>query len=119
VLRRPRPVRDLGAAEAYLRRTVVNLCRDGWRRRAVANRFRPDPARPEPSAEDAALVTDQQRRLVAILDRLPTRQREVVVLRFYEDLSVSDTARLLDISEGAVKAYSHRAMNALRSAVEG
>jgi RNA polymerase sigma-70 factor (sigma-E family) len=119
VLGRRHQIRDLGVAEAYLRRTVVNLCRDSWRRRLVANRFRPDPPRPEPSAEDAALLTDQQRRLLEILDLLPKRQREVVVLRFYEDLSVSDTARLLGISEGAVKAYSHRAMSALRSAVEG
>jgi RNA polymerase sigma factor (sigma-70 family) len=49
--------------------------------------------------------------------RLPQRQRAVLVLRFYEDLSEADTARLLGISVGTVKSHTSRSMQALRASL--
>lgn len=50
--------------------------------------------------------------------RLPTRQREVIALSFYQDLSVSETAGLLGISPGAVATSAHRALTALSNLLE-
>lgn len=52
--------------------------------------------------------------LVGALGSLPTRQRQVIVLRFYEDLSVEQTAELLGFSAGTVKSYTARALTRLR-----
>ena len=57
---------------------------------------------------------DEQRYLVQALMGLPAGQRQVVVLRFLEDLSVAETAELLGISTGTVKSYTSRALSSLR-----
>jgi RNA polymerase sigma factor (sigma-70 family) len=53
-----------------------------------------------------------------MLGELPQRQREVVVLRFFEELSVEETAAAMDCAQGTVKATLHQALRALRKRIE-
>jgi RNA polymerase sigma factor (sigma-70 family) len=71
------------------------------------------------SAETTALRRRDDAALLAAVHRLPQRQREVVVLRYYSDLSERQIADALDISPGSVKAHAHRALTTLRSTVGG
>ena len=102
----------------YVERTVVNLCRDGLRRRAVVRRTRElvgDDAR---AAEQVALGTAEQRRVVDAVRALPRRQRECVALRHLLGRSTDETAAVLGISEGSVKTHLHRGMAALETELE-
>jgi RNA polymerase sigma-70 factor (sigma-E family) len=95
----------------YLRRSVVNLWKNSVRRRALERRLMP-PYRIDANSDQSALVDDRDR-VWAALNRLPTRQRACVVLRYYEDLSEADTAEVLEISLGAVKSHVSRALRKL------
>ena len=66
------------------------------------------------SPEAAAELSEQRDRLRAVLGDLPQRQREAVVLRFFEELSVEDTAAAMNCAPGTVKATVHQALRALR-----
>jgi RNA polymerase sigma-70 factor (sigma-E family) len=101
--------------ESYVRRILVNTFATWWRRRW--NGELPTEELPEPSAhharqggDDMAESTD----LWAAVGRLPKRQRAVVVLRFYEDMSEAATADLLGISPGTVKSQTAKALAKLR-----
>ena len=114
-----RRIRDPHAAEAYLRTTVVNLARSRMRHRQVAERH---PAKPMPdaaSAEHGALELLERQEVIRGLRRLPVRQRECLVLRYYADLSEAQIADAMGISTGAVKSHASRGMAALRAALEG
>jgi RNA polymerase sigma-70 factor (sigma-E family) len=113
-----RRLRDPERAEAYLRQAVVNRCRSGLRHRAVEARYAPKAAPDAPSAEYGAIGTIERRGVVDALRALPTRQREVLVLRYYGDLSEAQIAQTLGISPGAVKSHASRGMAALRSTLE-
>jgi RNA polymerase sigma-70 factor (sigma-E family) len=113
-----RRLRDPERAEAYLRQAVVNRCRSGLRHRQVEARHAPRPAPDAPSAEYGAIGTLERRGVVDALRALPTRQREVLVLRYYGDLSEAEIAQTLGISTGAVKTHASRGMSALRSTLE-
>ena len=65
------------------------------------------------SAEYAALVGEEHREVLAALRRLPRRQREALVLRFYLDMSGAEIAAAMDISQGTVKSTTSRALGAL------
>ena len=67
-----------------------------------------------PAPDDAAELAEQRDRLRAVLDDLPERQREAVVLRFFEELSVEDTAAAMQCATGTVKATVHQALRSLR-----
>jgi len=117
-----RRLREPHRALGYLRRTVVNRARSSQRRHNVADRHagsgaaeRPDV---EPSAEQQALSAETHAVVMAALDRLPARQREVLVLRYYGDLSEKDIADALGISPGAVKSHASRGVTALRTTLE-
>lgn len=102
--------RGLGAVDqpgAYLRRTVVNLCRSHHRRKGVETRWR---ARQPPPQVELPPELDEMRRA---LSTLADRQREALVLRFYLDLKVEDVAALLDRPAGTVKSDIHRGLAAL------
>lgn len=106
---------DPDKALAYLRTSVVNGARSALRRRAVAARHRPIPPGPVGSAETSALAAEERRELMAALDGLSDRQRDVLLLRYYLDLSEADIADTLRISRGAVKSHSSRGLAALRT----
>ncbi len=116
--RRWASVREPHKAVAYLRRSVVNGCRSVQRRRTVAERHVPDPVRDVSSAETSVLAREQRDELLAALDRLPRRQREVLVLRHWLDLSEADIAATLRVSRGSVKTHSSRGLTALRATLE-
>jgi RNA polymerase sigma-70 factor (sigma-E family) len=110
-------VRDASTAVFYLRRSVINKSRSVLRRRAVAGRHPVLPEPALPSAEDSALAVVQLSSVRAALRALPVRQREVLVLRYYADLSETQIAAVLGISKGSVKVHAARARNALRAAL--
>lgn len=110
-------LKDEHAAGAYLRTAVVNGARSHLRRRRTLTAFR--PARPDdvPSAESVAVRSEDSRRLVAGLARLSLRQREVLILRYFFDLSEAQIAHELDISRGSVKQHASRGLTALGTRV--
>jgi RNA polymerase sigma-70 factor (sigma-E family) len=103
------------APEAFVRQVLVNLARDRWRRarRRVREHELTNVDQVTTDHDLAASVAnrDAVRRALA---KLPARQREVVVLRFFADLSVAETAEALRTSEGTVKAHTSRAVARLR-----
>lgn len=100
---------------AYLRRTVVNRSSSVLRRRAVADRHQLDPEPVEPSAEAVAVTRSEARLVMACLRRLPARQREALVLRYYAELSEAEIADAMKLSKGAVKAHTARGRASLRT----
>jgi RNA polymerase sigma-70 factor (sigma-E family) len=115
-----RRVREPDRALAYLRACVVNGARSALRRRGVAQRYLDAAtALPDaPSAESGALGVLEQQAVLAALRRLPTRQREALVLRYYADLSEAEIAEVMGISRGAVKSHTARGVAALRQSLE-
>jgi RNA polymerase sigma-70 factor (sigma-E family) len=108
-------LRDTARALPYLRRSVINRSRSVLRHRAVADRQFPALVRELPSAEDSALAGLQRSSVLAALSTLSFRQQEVIVLRFYADLSEAQIAAALGISKGAVKSHVARAKDSLRA----
>jgi RNA polymerase sigma-70 factor (sigma-E family) len=113
-----RRLADPDKALAYLRRSVVNGSRSALRHRSVVERHPPVPPPHAASAEHGAMVALEHAEVMAALRRLPQRQREVLVLRYYADLSEAGIADALDISRGAVKSHASRGMAALRESLE-
>jgi RNA polymerase sigma factor (sigma-70 family) len=111
-------LRDPAAAEAYLRSAVINGSRSQVRRFVRERRRRRPAVVPEASSEERAVERDEHARVWDAVQALPTRQREVVVCRYYLELSEAETARLLEISTGSVKRHAHRAVKAVQMRVE-
>ena len=101
----------------YLRRAVVNEVYGRGRRRQVEQRYAARAGDRLPTGQFEAGVGDRDA-LAAALDRLPLRQRVVVVLRFVEDVSEQDAADLLGIPAGTVKSRLSRALDNLRRMLE-
>jgi RNA polymerase sigma-70 factor (sigma-E family) len=101
--------------DAYARRVLVNehrsTWRRPWRRHEVTTDVLPDAraASPEHDGEGDAVW--------AFVASLPPRQRAVIVLRYYEDLTEAETADLLGITRGTVKSQAHKALATLRDTV--
>lgn len=118
-LHRRWPLRDRGAALGYLRTAVANGAASSVRHLRVVRRVeRPEHVRDAASAETEVLVREEHRELVAGLSALPVRQRQVLVLRYYLDLSEAQIAETLSISRGSVKAHASRALAALGARLE-
>lgn len=100
--------------EAYARRVVVNLAKDRWRSLGRRPAELPLEIDPEVPATSALLDRDQ---LVRAAQTLPDGQRAVLVLRYFDDLSVADTAAALGCSTGTVKSQTSRALENLRAAL--
>jgi RNA polymerase sigma-70 factor (sigma-E family) len=106
-------ISTLSNADAYVRRILVNKSHD-WRRRRWQAEV-PTSELPEPPGGGGDLA-EVQEALVAALRGLPARQREVVVLRYFEDLTEIDTAAAMDCTVGTVKSQTSKALAALRRA---
>ncbi len=111
-------LRDTDKALSYLRRSVVNRSRSVLRHVAVGQKYPPKPMPDAPSAEQEALTLFERSAVFAALQRLPSRQREAVVLRYYADLSEAQIAKAMGVSQGTVKSHTSRAMSALRAFLE-
>jgi RNA polymerase sigma-70 factor (ECF subfamily) len=101
---------------AVIRRTAAARRRRGWRRRlALARWFErqpaPPPTRSPESALEAAETTSALREALA---RLPERQRQVLHLAFYQDLTVEEAARVMGVSLGSARTHYHRGKEAVR-----
>jgi RNA polymerase sigma-70 factor (sigma-E family) len=105
-------LRDPGAAEAYLRRVMTTTYLKWWRRR-WRNEV-PSETLPDAPLGDVYADVDVRDALRRALATLTARQRAIVVLRFYEDLSEERVAELLGCSPGTVKSTSSRALAKLR-----
>ena len=113
-----RRLRDPDSALAYLRQAVVNRSRSRMRHLRVVARKAPQPMPDEASAEYGAMHELERAAVMAALRDLPRRQREVLVLRYYSDLSEAQIAAAMGISSGAVKSHASRGIAALRETLE-
>lgn len=113
-------LRDPAKALPYVRSAVLNGCRMEFRRTKAAcgpsgdvdyETYLP----PAWSAESAALASEERREVLRALLRLPTRQREALLLRYYLDLSEADTASAMSISRGTAKSTVARGLKTLRN----
>jgi RNA polymerase sigma-70 factor (sigma-E family) len=111
-------IRDHERAASYLRTTAFNLARSTFRRRSVVRR-RPEDASAEGAPADTdVMLHEEQRRVIDALRRLPARQRECLVLRFYGELAEVEIARTLRISPNSVKTHTRRGLAALERHLE-
>jgi RNA polymerase sigma-70 factor (sigma-E family) len=115
--RRPGAVEDPSKALAYLRVSVLNAARSALRRRRTARAYTPPHDTGPPTPEDVSVLAEEHREVITALHRLAPRQREVLVLRYWQDLSEAEIARTLGISQGTVKSTASRALVALEKAM--
>ena len=120
-----RSLRDPDHGLAYLRQAVVNRSRSELRHRGVQAKHAGTAAtstgplhQERPGADEDAMASERRAAVLDALRTLPDRQREVLALRYYLDLSESDIASTLGISPGAVKTHASRGVAALRSLME-
>ena len=111
-------LRNVDDPYPYVRRAVVNLARSGLRRRMVGRRVRLAAVPDAPGSDVVVLAAESRSELVGAVRSLPRRQRECVVLRYFEDCSTDQTADVLGISPGSVKTHLHRALQALEQSLE-
>ena len=113
-------IRNPERAPAFLRSIVINLARDHNRRGLMSFRHRYAMAKPEPDHgfEDLTLATQDDRIVLEAVRDLPDRQRACLALRYYLELSESETAETLGISKSSVKTHCRRALAAVEAAVE-
>ena len=104
-------------AEAYVRRAVLNAHLSWWRRGWRSEQPVAEP--PERAGPDRTGDVDERDAMWAALAGLPPRQRAVLVLRYYEDLSEAEIARVLDVSPGTVKSQAAKGIARLRTLVPG
>jgi RNA polymerase sigma-70 factor (sigma-E family) len=108
-------LRDPSSAVAYLDRSVVYGSRSKIRRRYTERSFQLPEAGTAPSAEKEGVDHSQSNDLFAAVQQLPKRQREVIVLRYYLDLSEDQIAAWLGVSSGSVKKHASRATATLQT----
>jgi len=107
-------LRQPSSSLAYVRSSVLNGCRSVHRRAAVARKHVPELAGSSAAdGPDVASAADERGEMAAALRRLPRRQREVLVLRYYLDLDVAEIAATLRVTPGSVRATNTRGLAAL------
>ncbi|MFG2037912.1 RNA polymerase sigma factor [Dactylosporangium sp. NPDC048998] len=116
--RRWHRLRSHDAALSYLRAVVCNLVRMRVRRLQVARKHSEQVIESVGSAEAEVVLREDQRALVEAIKRLPARQREALVLRYWLDLRESEIAAAMGISAGAVKSHTSRGMATLTRLLE-
>jgi RNA polymerase sigma-70 factor (sigma-E family) len=110
-------VRDPGAFDAYLRRTVVNLSKNHFRRRALERSDLERQASMRLAIQEEPDVSEHEAMRLALLT-LPPKQRAAIVLRYYEDLPESQIAELLHCRPATVRSLVSRGLEALRQSPE-
>lgn len=110
-------IRDKGAVDAYAYRCLVRGTRRHLRRAGLRRQRLKYVTPPEAVASDDGSF--QEDAVHAAVNTLPRRQREIVILRFFCDLSVRDVARLLSCTEGTIKSQTSKAMHQLKSILVG
>ncbi|MEU1598702.1 SigE family RNA polymerase sigma factor [Streptomyces sp. NPDC005708] len=103
---------------AYLRTSVVNAARSVLRRRRTARAHVPEQEGHAPPAEEYVLLHEEHQEVLDALGRLTRRQREVLVLRYWSDLTEAQIADTLGLSRGTVKSTASRALDALGRQIE-
>jgi RNA polymerase sigma-70 factor (sigma-E family) len=116
--RHGRRLAGLDDAEAYLRTSVVNTARSVLRRRRTVRAHIPERERHAPSADRDVLLAETHQEVIDALRHLTHRQREVLVLRYWSDLTEAQIAESLRISRGTVKSTASRALDALGRQLE-
>jgi RNA polymerase sigma-70 factor (sigma-E family) len=111
--RRWRTLRKQASALDYARSAVLNGSRSVLRRRSVARRHEARIGTSKRPDADAAVLFEQRTELIDAFRALSARQREVLALRYYVDMSVADVAATLHISEGTVRSTASRGLDAL------
>jgi RNA polymerase sigma factor (sigma-70 family) len=101
---------DESKAAAYLRSIVLNLARDHNRRGLVSLRHHLPLDDRRASSEDDLVLEDDQQQVIDALRELPHRQRDCVVLRYYEELGIDAIAASLGISRNSVKTHLTRGL---------
>jgi RNA polymerase sigma-70 factor (sigma-E family) len=110
---------DPSGALAYVRSSVLNGCRTALRRRALGQRVTAhQPLAGPDEAEAAVLSREERQEVMRAVRRLPDRQREALILRFYLDLPDPEIARIMGIRPGTVRSATHRALKALGHLLE-
>ena len=117
VWRRPPVLTGDDRLPAYLRSAVLNGARSHLRRRGVERRHLRAVGLAAAAPEHGPLTGDDDR-VLAALRSLPDRQREVLALRYYLDLSEAEIAATLGISAGSVKTHAHRGLATLAERLE-
>jgi RNA polymerase sigma-70 factor (sigma-E family) len=111
-------LQDVNAAIGYLRVCVVNAARSVLRRRRTARLYVLPRESDHVSAEAEVMLAAEQEEVVRALRRLPRRQREVLVLRYWSELSELEIAEILGVSRGTVKSTASRGLAALGALLE-
>lgn len=104
--------------EAYVRRSVVNASRSVLRRRRTMRAYIPPRVLPAPPPEEEVFLKEEHQEVLRALRLLTVRQREVLVLRYWSNMSEADIAATLGLSRGAVKSTASRALAALARKLE-
>ncbi|MEU1621462.1 SigE family RNA polymerase sigma factor [Streptomyces sp. NPDC005722] len=110
---------NLQDAQAYLHTTVVNAARSVLRRRRTARAYIPPYQGPGAPVDELLLLAEEHKEVLDALARLTERQREVLVLRYWSDLSEAQIAESLGVSRGTVKSTASRALATLEKLLEG
>ncbi|MGW5391621.1 SigE family RNA polymerase sigma factor [Streptomyces koyangensis] len=109
-------IADKRLADAYLRRVMINTRTEWWRSRKLQEV--PTEELPEPAITDGTEQHADRALLMDVLTVLAPKQRSVVVLRHWEQMSTEETAAALGMSAGTVKSTLHRALARLRQELE-
>ncbi|MGX7759737.1 SigE family RNA polymerase sigma factor [Streptomyces angustmyceticus] len=108
-------IEDHRALDGYVRRALINTRTSQWRKRKVEEFAVDELPEPDPlPAPDPAELQGMRDAMWRAVMRLPARQRAMVVLRYYEDLSEAQTAEVMEVSIGTVKSAVSRALAKLR-----
>jgi len=115
LLRNRKKHRRKARFRTWLYRVTVNILTDQLRRSKRLRFFSEVPDTAQVDSAETSLTLEQA---LTLINQLPTRQREVVLLRQFEGFSTLETAELLNISDGAVKSHLHRGLRQLRARLE-